>query len=163
MNISRRNFIIGGASSIVCAAAIPALSSCSNNTVTKSGLKISDFESNGVGKLNPELQTTYTADTPTKLCVLKNKNGAEVCITNFGARIVSIMVPDKDGKFKDVVLGFSSIKEYTTVGNLDNVMGAQVGRVIGRTENAKFTLDGEEYNLEKNYKGKHNIHGGRFG
>lgn len=161
--MSRRQFIFGGAATLVGAGAIPYLSSCSNNTVTKSGLKVSDFESSGVGQFNDKLKTTYTAEVPTTLCVLKNKNGMEACITNFGARIVSIMAPDKNGEFKDVVLGLPSIKEYALAATEGNVMGAQVGRLIGRTENAKFTLDGVEYNLEVNYKDKHNIHGGSFG
>lgn len=87
----------------------------------------------------------------------------EVCITNLGARVVSIMVPDKNGDFKDVCLGFNNIAEYANIDKQNNVMGAEVGRTISRIANAKFTYDNIEYQLEKNYRDKHNIHGGKFG
>ena len=67
--------------------------------LTESGLKRSDFQT----EVNGE---------KTDLFVLKNKNKMEVCVTNFGGRIVSVMVPDKDGNMKDVVLGFDSIQDY---------------------------------------------------
>ena len=87
----------------------------------------------------------------------------EACITNLGARLVSLMVPDKNGNFKDVVLGFDNIADYANIDKQNNVMGAEVGRTISRIANAKFTYDGIEYQLEKNYRDKHNIHGGKFG
>ena len=67
--------------------------------LTASGLKQSDFQTEVDGKR-------------TDLFVLKNKNNMEVCITNFGGRIVSVMVPDKEGTMRDVVLGFDSIQDY---------------------------------------------------
>mgnify|MGYP002226577481 FL=1 len=72
------------------------VSSCTTQPVeekTLSGLNPADFRTEVNGK-------------QTDLFVLKNKNGMEVCITNYGGRIVSVMVPDKDGKMRDVVLGF---------------------------------------------------------
>ena len=66
---------------------------------TLSGLMKSDFVSEVEGK-------------PTALYVLKNKNGAEACITNYGGRLVSVMVPDKNGKMTDVVLGYDNIGQY---------------------------------------------------
>ena len=65
---------------------------------TKSGLDPQDF----VNEYNGQ---------PTALYILTNANGMEVCITNFGGRIVSIMVPDKDGAFRDVVLGFDKVSD----------------------------------------------------
>ena len=59
--------------------------------------------------LNPTKFQTVVNDAQTDLYTLKNKAGMEVCITNFGGRIVSIMVPDKNGEMKDVVLGLSLI------------------------------------------------------
>ena len=65
--------------------------------------------------LDPAKFQTEVNNTQTNLYTLKNKVGMEVCITNFGGRIVSIMVPDKNGKMQDVVLGFDSIADYINV------------------------------------------------
>lgn len=64
--------------------------------------------------LNPVNFQTEVNNAKTGLYTLKNKSGMEVCITNFGGRIVSIMVPDKNGNMQDVVLGFDSIADYVT-------------------------------------------------
>lgn len=82
---------------------------------TRSGLKTKNF------------QTVVDGKT-VGLYVLSNKNGMEVCITNYGGRVVSIMVPDKKGKFQDVVLGFDSISSYLREAS---DMGAIIGRVTG--------------------------------
>lgn len=163
MNITRRNFILGGSAAFASAIATPSLLSCSQNSTTKSGLKTANFESDGVATFKNGLQDTYTANVPTELCVITNSNGLEACITNLGARLVSLMVPDKNGDFRDVVLGFDNIKDYADIDAHNNVIGAEVGRTINRIANAKFTYDGVEYQLEKNYRDKHNIHGGKFG
>lgn len=62
---------------------------------------------------------------------LRNRNGMEVFITNYGARIVSILFPDKSGYIKDLVLGFDNINDYITV---PNNFGATIGRYANRTE-----------------------------
>lgn len=121
-------------------------SGCAGKDVTKSGLKKSDFQVEIDGKKND-------------LFVLTNKNGMEVCMTNFGARIVSIWVPDKDGKFADVVLGFDSIGGYL---NNSTDFGAFIGRYGNRINKGKFTLDSVEYQLETNNFG-HSLHGGPKG
>ena len=72
----------------------------------------------------------------TDLYVLKNKNNMEVCITNFGGRIVSIVVPDKNGNNQDVVLGFDSVMDYK---KYPQDFGATIGRYANRIGNAKFT------------------------
>lgn len=114
---------------------------------TLSGLKKADFESTVKGKEN-------------HLYVLTNKNGMEVCVTNFGARIVSIMVPNKNGEMQDVVLGFDSIADY--VNNEDNNFGAAIGRYGNRIAQGKITVDGKEYQLPQNNYG-HCLHGGPEG
>ena len=78
---------------------------------------------------------------PVKLYTLKNESGMEVCITNFGARIVSIMVPDKNGKMTDVVLGFDNIEDYI---NVPSDFGATIGRYANRIGQGKITIDGQE-------------------
>lgn len=88
------------------------------------------------------------------LFTLTNKNGMEVCITNYGGRVVSIMAPDKNGKMEDVVCGFPSIQDYM---ELRQNFGAAIGRYIGRILNARFTLDSIEYKLSGT---KHCSHGG---
>ncbi len=108
--------------------------------------------------LNPaKFVAEYRGDS-TALYVLKNANGMEVCITNFGGRIVSMMVPDRDGKMQDVVLGFDSIQAYYPENNLTD-FGATIGRYANRINQGKFTLDSAEYQLPQNNYG-HCLHGG---
>ena len=95
----------------------------------------------------------------TDLFTLRNKNNMEVCITNFGGRIVSVMVPDKDGQMRDVVLGFDSIQDYISK---PSDFGASIGRYANRINQGKFTLDGVEYQLPRNNYG-HCLHGGPQG
>ena len=92
----------------------------------------------------------------TALYTLKNDKGMEVTLTNYGAKIVSIYVPDKAGKLADVVMGFKSINEYET---LDAGQGAVVGPFANRIANARFELNGEVYELEVNNH-KANLHSG---
>ncbi|GHT72677.1 aldose 1-epimerase [Bacteroidia bacterium] len=96
----------------------------------------------------------------TELFVLKNKNGLEMAVTNYGAKIVSLYVPDKTGKLVDVVLGKSSIQDY--LNNQEPYFGAVCGRTANRIANGKFTLDGVEYHLAIN-NGPNSLHGGLKG
>ncbi|NDV66204.1 aldose epimerase family protein [Bacteroides sp. 224] len=109
--------------------------------------------------LNPKDFQTEVNTQPVSLYTLKNKAGMEVCITNFGARIVSIMTPDKDGAMKDVVLGFDNIKDYI---NVPSDFGAAIGRYANRIKDGKFELDGEIIQLPQNNFG-HSLHGGPEG
>lgn len=95
----------------------------------------------------------------TDLYVLKNKNGMEVCLTNFGGRIVSIMVPDKNGKMQDVVLGFDSLADYI---NIKSDFGASIGRYANRIDHGHLTIDGKLIQLPTNNFG-HCLHGGPKG
>lgn len=94
-----------------------------------------------------------------KLFTLKNSKGMVAQITNYGAKIVSIIVPDKEGIFADVCLGYESAKEYI---NGIASLGATMGRVTNRIANAQFTLNDSIYHLAKN-NGEHTIHGGAKG
>lgn len=96
----------------------------------------------------------------TTLIHLKNAKGMQVFLTNYGARIVSILVPDKNGNTIDVNLGHAHIDEY--IRENANFYGAIVGRVCGRIRNAEFTIDGEKHKLTPN-DGKNFIHGGVHG
>ena len=128
------------------------LSSCSpkqQSTVelTQSGLNPANFE------------TMVDSVKPVKLYTLKNAAGMEVCVTNFGGRIVSIMVPDKNGEMKDVVLGFDNINDYQ---NVPSDFGASIGRYANRINQGKIVVDGEEIQLPQNNFG-HCLHGGPQG
>ncbi len=93
------------------------------------------------------------------LYVLKNRNGMKVSITNFGARVVSIDVPDRKGKFGDVALGYDNAGEYQ---QSTTYFGAIVGRYANRIANGRFTLDGVTYHLPIN-DGPNSLHGGKIG
>ena len=131
---------------LVCTVLMAGCTATTKEELTESGLKRSDFQT----EVNGE---------KTDLFVLKNKNKMEVCVTNFGGRIVSVMVPDKDGNMKDVVLGFDSIQDYI---KYPSDFGASIGRYANRINQGRFTLDGVEYQLPQNNYG-HCLHGGPKG
>lgn len=129
--------------------AIAGICSCSTGKdapqLTKSGLDPKKFES------------VVNGDS-TSLITLTNASGMEVCITNYGGRIVSIMVPDKDGNFQDVVLGFDSIGAYQPDVNKTD-FGAAIGRYANRINQGRFVMDGDTIQLPQNNFG-HCLHGG---
>lgn len=135
---------------IPAAALIIAAASCSGNggekSKTLSGLSAENFETTVDGKA-------------TKLYVLKNAKGMEACVTNFGGRIVSLMVPGADGEMRDVVLGHDSIADYV---NIDGNFGALIGRYGNRINQGKIKIDDVEYQLPQNNYG-HCLHGGPKG
>lgn len=131
---------------LVCTVLMAGCTATTKEELTESGLKRSDFQT----EVNGE---------KTDLFVLKNKNKMEVCVTNFGGRIVSVMVPDKDGNMKDMVLGFDSIQDYI---KYPSDFGASIGRYANRIKQGRFTLDGVEYQLPQNNYG-HCLHGGPKG
>lgn len=96
----------------------------------------------------------------TALYVLKNKNNAQVAITNYGARVVSLLTPDKKGVLTDVVDGYDSIGKY--VHQPETFFGAIVGRYGNRIAKGAFKLGGKQYTLFKN-NGPNSLHGGKKG
>jgi aldose 1-epimerase len=107
-------------------------------------------------------QTSYgtTEDgKPVDLFTLVNDNGVEMKVINYGGIITELKVPDKNGKFEDVVLGFDNLEGYV---KSSPYFGALVGRYGNRIAKGKFTLDGEEYSLVQNNMGNH-LHGGTKG
>ncbi len=90
---------------------------------------------------------------------IKNTKGMLVQITNYGGKIVSILVPDRNGNFGDVCLGYETAIEYI---NGTASLGATMGRFANRIANAQFTLNDSTYHLAKN-NGEHSIHGGAKG
>ena len=105
---------------------------------------------------------TVINEKPVKLYTLTNANGVEVCVTNFGGRVVSLMVPDRDGKMTDVVLGYDNIRQYADRENSGSDFGASIGRYANRIKDGKITVEGVEYQLPQNNFG-HCLHGGPTG
>lgn len=93
------------------------------------------------------------------LYTLTNDNGVEAKIINYGATIVSLTAPDKDGNMGDIVTGYKTLDEYI---NGTSYFGGIVGRFGNRIDQGKFILDGVEYTLVKN-DGPNHLHGGNFG
>lgn len=96
---------------------------------------------------------------PVSLYTLFNKNGMSVDITNYGAKIVRLYAPDKNGRFDDVVLGFDTFEEMI---EKEIYFGAVCGRFANRIKDGKFSIDGVEYTLTIN-NGTNSLHGGVHG
>ncbi len=94
------------------------------------------------------------------LYTIKNINGVSATFTNYGQRLISLMVPDKNGKFKDVVLGFNTLREYISAD--EKYFGATIGRYGNRIAKGKFSINQEEYHLATN-NGVNHLHGGNKG
>lgn len=131
------------------ACALAGFVACNNGTkevkLTASGLDPANFKAE------------YNGDS-TALYTLTNANGMEVCITNFGGRIVSVTVPDREGRLRDVVLGFDSVQAYFPEVNQSD-FGSTVGRYANRINQGEFILDSDTFRLPKNNFG-HCLHGG---
>ncbi len=97
--------------------------------------------------------------TEVTLYTITNKNGMSVSAIDYGANIVSLIVPDKNGKAADIVLGFDDVAGYEETGFFFGAFSGRHGTRIGQ---AKFELGGTTYELEKN-DGENNLHGGTPG
>jgi aldose 1-epimerase len=96
-----------------------------------------------------------------KLYTLENDSGMTVRVTNYGAIITSIIVPDRNGKQADIALGYDQVEDY--INAVDKpYFGAVVGRYGNRIAKGEFTLNGETYSLLKN-NGDNHLHGGAIG
>lgn len=96
----------------------------------------------------------------TDLFVLKNANNMQAFITNYGGRLVGLLVPAKDGQLTDVVVGMASVNDFAK--STEAYFGATIGRYGNRIANGKFTLDGKQYNLPVNNP-PNTLHGGKKG
>jgi aldose 1-epimerase len=100
-----------------------------------------------------------TEEGAAKYFILKNRNGMTVEITNYGGIITRLLVPDRNGQFDDIVLGFDSLGDYQA----DHpFFGAVIGRYGNRIASGKFSIDGQEYSLAVN-NGPNTLHGGPTG
>lgn len=130
---------------------------------TKQGLvdKASELESAGMFLDPAGFQKTINGKE-TGLYKLSNANGMEVYVTNYGAVIVAILAPDRDGNMNDIALGYNEVEPYGMAG--DPNFGAVVGRFGNRIDGGKFTLDGTTYELPINETNNNNqLHGGKKG
>ena len=118
------------------------------NKNTLSGLAVANFSKQIDGK-------------ETMLCILTNKKGAELTITNYGAKTVSLMVPDRSGKLTDVVTGHNSLDDYLV--SEEPYFGAICGRYGNRIAKGTFTLDGIVYDKLAINNGPNSLHGGLKG
>lgn len=107
-----------------------------------------------------DFQTTVD-DKKTDLYTLKNKNGVEITVTNFGARVVEIWAPDRNGNFEDIVLGHDHVDKYMHFKG-ERFLGATIGRYGNRIDKGQFTLDSVSYQLPVNDK-PNSLHGGTNG
>ena len=129
-----------------CLLSIAMIGCTMQEQPTQSGLLRSNFQTEHMGM-------------QTDLYTLTNDNGMEVCFTNFGGRIVSILVPDRHGNMLDVCLGHDSIADYIRYGYQGCNFGALIGRYGNRIKDGMFTLDGIAYQLPRNNDGNC-LHGG---
>lgn len=133
---------------LIATTALAMLWGCSQKKeeTTLSGLRKSSFVST-------------VEEQPTALFVLSNGKGGEACLTNYGGRLVSLVVPDRNGKPVDVVLGYDNIADYV---RSDGNFGGLIGRYGNRIANGEFSLDGVTYRLNRNDNGNC-LHGGARG
>lgn len=134
------------------------LCACNNSTENSSGDKAGTPDSAWASRAKAFQQTINGKETG--LFVLKNKNNARAELTSYGARLVSLLVPDKNGTLVDVVLGHDSLSGYAKP--KEPYFGCTIGRYGNRIGNAKFTLDGKQYMLDAN-DGPNSLHGGSEG
>lgn len=125
------------------------------------GAFAASFAAGAGGDAGPSMPTKQpfgrTADgQEVDLYTLRNSKGAEATITNYGGIVVTLKMPDRNGKFEDIVLGYSSLDGYL---KLNPYFGALIGRYGNRIGGARFTLDGKTYTLAKN-DGPNSLHGG---
>jgi len=125
---------------------ILSLASCQKNNEVNQMIEKQDFGT------TPDGKKVY-------LFTLTNNSGAKVKITNYGAAVVALIIPDRNGKMEDVVTGFENLEGYI---NDKSFFGVTVGRYGNRIANSKFKIDGIEYTVTAN-EGENHLHGGNIG
>jgi aldose 1-epimerase len=111
------------------------------------------------GSISQEPFGTTPDGAPVDIYTLRNSNGVEARISNYGGTVVSLKVPDRDGQFGDVVLGYDNLDDYIKD---SPYFGCLIGRYGNRIANGKFSLDGQIYTLAVN-NGPNSLHGGLKG
>ena len=149
---------------MAAAFAFASLASCNNSSsgnAANSDSTMNSTDSPMVSLIPDKKNFETTVDgKQTDLYVIKNHNGMEAAITNYGGRLVSLIVPDKNGKMTDVVVGFNNVEGYQK--STEPYFGATIGRYGNRIAKGKFSLDGKQYQLSIN-NGVNTLHGGKKG
>ena len=147
---------------LLTAACISTLASACNNNVKQERNQSMDSRSvkNNADTVKAEAFHQTLDGKQVELYTLQNKNGIKAQITNYGGRLVSLWVPDKNGTFTDVVAGHTSLKDYQQ--STGKYFGALIGRYGNRIAKGRFVLDGKEYKLFIN-NGVNSLHGGKKG
>jgi aldose 1-epimerase len=146
---------------IVLPACMLCIAACNHSANKNSTTTSTMTDSITHATLPPSTGFEKTIDgKQTHLYLLKNKNGVQAAVTNYGAHLVGIMVPDKAGKLTDVVIGFDNIDGYKKA--MSAYYGATVGRYGNRIAKGHFVLDGRRYDLFINNK-PNTLHGGKKG
>ncbi|HEX3385267.1 MAG TPA: aldose epimerase family protein [Mucilaginibacter sp.] len=136
------------------------LASC-NRTANKTTTNTAMKDSITYGKLPPDSAFEKTIDgKQTHIYTLKNKAGMTMTMTNFGGRVVNLLVPDSAGKMIDISVGMASVEGY--VKSTEPYYGATIGRYGNRIAKGHFTLDGKQYTLATN-NAPNTLHGGKKG
>jgi aldose 1-epimerase len=150
-----RNLSLGALSA--CMVMLGACNQSNNKTSTSTTMK----DTMTYGKLPADSAFEKTVDgKQTHLYILKNKNGMEAAITNYGGRLVALLVPDSAGKMIDVAVGISSVDGY--IKSTEPYYGATIGRYGNRIARGHFTLEGKKYTLATNNP-PNTLHGGKKG
>lgn len=139
---------------------LPLLGACSSEPEVEGEAFVTDSADDRTNKIHTQQGWDQLPDgTPVTLYTLTASDGAEARITNWGATLISLKIPDREGKLADVTLGFDEVEPYT---GPSPYMGSTVGRYANRIAYGRFTLDGEEYTLVTN-NDPHHLHGGNQG
>src|SRR5690349_1755052 len=150
----RNSFI----TSLLITSVIVSMYSCSNSETKTTETNTAD--STAVAATDATSFQDTINGRATNLYVLQNSKGMKAAVTNYGGRLVSLLVPDKNGKLTDVVVGFKTVGDY--VNSTEPYFGATIGRYGNRIAKGKFTLDGKQYTLFTN-NGPNTLHGGKVG
>ena len=110
-------------------------------------INTSTSDENLCGLKRADFQTTVNGKQ-TDLFILKNENGAEIAVTNYGGAVLAIMVPDKNGKYANVIQGHDSITHV--INSHEPFLSTLIGRYGNRIAGGKFILEGKEYSLTIN-------------
>ena len=145
---------------ISCSLVLFSLLSACNDGKTNTKATQEDAQARGYALPDPAKFSDTINGKATQLYVLKNHNGMSAAFTNYGGRLVSLLVPGKDGKPVDVVVGFDSQEGYQKA--TERYFGGTIGRYGNRIANGKFSLDGKQYSLSVN-NGRNTLHGGKNG
>lgn len=122
---------------------------------------VNETKDQGITLMSDSAFTTTLDGKDIKLYTLESGNGITMQVSNFGGRVISLWVPDKEGKYEDIVFGHNNINEYIHYQG-ERCLGPVVGRYANRIAKGQFTLDGKKYQLPVNNNGQ-TLHGGTEG